>query len=104
MQNSDHKRYQYRDLKPVIKQKFQDYLEEKKLKEGLTLPDELQGRYAFGAYMEPGEDDWFSFNLMITGERPQDAVLVLEAKVSRRDGEVKEWRCYDDAFVRKSEL
>ena len=92
------KKLQFRDLKPIIKEKFRDYLNRKKLCEGRVLPEEYQGKYAFGAYSKSGEDDWFLFNLMIIGERPEDAIMVLEADVSRFDGQIKAWRCYDDAF------
>lgn len=100
MQKINSKRLQYRDLKPVIREKFKQYLFDKEQNEGLKLPDEYQGKYSFEAYSEPGNDSFFLFNLMILGERPEDAIMILEANVSRIDGTVKDWRCYDDAFVK----
>jgi len=96
----DDKKLEYRDLKPLVKEKFKKYLDEKFAREGLALPSEYDGRFAFGAYMEPGKTDKFRFDLMVPGQRPEDAILILEADVSRIDGTVTNWRCYDEAFVK----
>ena len=91
---------EYRDLKPAIKEKFKEYLDQKLMREGLALPADFEGRLAFGAYMEPGADEKFQFNLMVPGQRPEDTILILEADVSRIDGSVSNWSCYDEAFVK----
>jgi hypothetical protein len=45
-------------------------------------------------------DEKIQFNLMVPGQRPKDAILILEADVSRIDGTVSNWRCYDEACVK----
>lgn len=89
----------YRDLKPVIRKQFVDYLRKKETDQKLTLPKEYEGKYSFEALSDPQNEKEMHFSLLIPAERPEDAIVILEADVSRIDGSVLNWRCNDDAFI-----
>lgn len=99
MMRKKSKKLGYRELKPLIKGKFKDYLRKKEETEGLVLPKEFQGKFGFEAYSEPGDDNWFKFHFMVVAAKPEDAIMILEADVSRIDASISNWRCHDDAFV-----
>jgi hypothetical protein len=54
----------YLDLKPVVRDRFKEYLRVKEIEQGLILPSSFEGKMSFESLFNPESNEGLTFSLI----------------------------------------